>query len=151
MRTFITFAAAVAISGCTLDDLGNATGIGPGRISPETVFAAQTPDELVALGAVRLTEEDIIDAVAGQTLIEPNEAWSWSINEDGTQFARADNGEWADAPGGQWQVVGNQFCRENEDLALKCSDVFQIGPYLRFSEPDGNLAVWTVTQSASQT
>ena len=139
-KVFLGIGAAVFLSGCVLDEIG-----GVGR---NAVFDAQSVDEIVALGGVKLAEEDIIDAFAGQRMVEPNEAWTWDINEDNTHHAYADNGEWADAPGGLWQVVNDQFCRENEDLALKCSDVYQVGKHYRFTESDGSLALWTVVQGS---
>ena len=139
-KSILGIGTAVLLSGCELGDFG-----GVGR---NAVFDAQSVDEVLALGGVLLTEEDIINAFAGQSMVEPNEAWTWDINEDNTHHARADDGEWADAPGGQWQIVDNQFCRENEDLPLKCSDVYQIGKYYRFTETDGSLALWTVAQKS---
>lgn len=130
--------SAIGLSGCVLDEIGG--------VSRGAVYDARSVDEVIALGGVRLTEAEIVDAFAGQDLIEPNEAWTWTINEDYTHHAADDNGEWADAPGGIWQIVNDQFCRENEELALKCSDVYQIGKFYRFTETDGSLAVWTVTQ-----
>ena len=139
MRAITALCAAAMVSGCVLDELS--------FINPENIYAAESTDELVALGAVKLAELDILDALSGQRLVEPNEAWNWDINADGTQTAAAQDGTWADAPGGTWQVISDQFCRENEDLSLKCSDVYQVGSYFRFTEPDGSLAVWTVTKS----
>ena len=140
MKPFLVLAASTVLSGCVLDD------IGIGGVGRNAVFDAQSVDEIVALGGIAMTDEMMLSAFSGQNMIEPNEAWTWEIREDGTQTAYDDNGVWADAPGGQWQVVNNQFCRENEDLPLKCSDVYQIGRYYRFTETDGSLALWTVTQ-----
>ena len=139
MRALALLAASVLLSGCLLQSVG--------AVNKQAVFGANSVDEVIALGGVRLTEIDLIDALSGQVMVEPNEAWTWEINADNTHHAYADNGEWADAPGGQWQIVNDQFCRENEDLALKCSDVYQIGPFYRFTETDGSLALWTVTRS----
>ena len=139
MRHIATLVAVSAVlSGCTLADLGSG-------VNRRAVSAASTPQELVDMGAVRLDEAGIMADMSGRTFVEPNQAWVWQINADGTQGARAGDGEWEDGPGGRWQVVDNKFCRENDDLALKCSDIYKIGPYYRFTEPDGNLALWTIT------
>ena len=137
-KIIVGIGAAAVLSGCVLDEIGG--------VNRNAVFGAQSVDEVMGLGGVRLTEEGLVAAFAGKTMVEPNEAWTWDIRADNTHHARADNGEWADAPGGQWQIVNDQFCRENEDLALRCSDVYQIGKFYRFTEADGSLALWTVTE-----
>lgn len=142
MKAFLGLCAVTLVSGCVLDELG----VGPGRVSPDAVYAAQSVDELIALGAMRLNDDGIRADLSGKQMVEPNEAWTWDINADGTHHAYDNGGEWADAPGGQWQVVAGQFCRENEDLALKCSDVYRVGPFYRFTEDDGSLALWTVRE-----
>lgn len=141
MRALLTLGAgAVLLAGCTLQDLG----FGASR---QAVFGAATTLELADLGAVRLDSIALASTFSGGTFVEPNEDWIWEINADGTHHARAGDNSWADAPGGQWDIADDTFCRENEDLERKCSEVWQIGPYYRFTEPDGQLAVWTITQS----
>ena len=112
----------VALSACAVGDLGFG-------VSRQAIFSADTPDELVALGGVRLIDEAITVSLSGGSFVEPNENWIWEINADGTHHARDADGDWADPPGGLWHVVDGMFCRENEDLALKCSEVYKIGPY----------------------
>jgi len=137
MRIVAGLMVAALVGGCTLEGFGG--------VSRNAVFGAASTDALIALGAERLDEAAITAELAGRSFVEPNEGWIWEINADGTQSARAADSEWADAPGGQWQVVDGRFCRENEDLPLKCSEVWKVGPYYRFTEPDGSLAVWTIT------
>ena len=134
-------AAAVTLAGCVVGDL-------PFGVTRAQIFEANTPQELIELGGVQVMGHEIEVIFPGLTFVEPNENWTWDINADGTHHARDNDGEWADAEGGTWQVVENEFCRENEDLALKCSEVYRAGPYYRLTEPDGRLALWTMTPKA---
>ncbi len=139
MKKSLAFlAAALLLSACDIGDLGFG-------VSRQAIFSADTPDDLIALGGVRLIDEAITASVSGVSFVEPNEDWISEINADGTHHARDAGGEWADPPGGLWHVVDGMFCRENEDLALKCSEDYKIGPYYRLTEPDGRLALWTIT------
>ena len=123
MKNSLAFLAApLLLSACAVGDLGFG-------VSRQAIFSADTPDELVALGGVRLIDEAITVSLSGGSFVEPNENWIWEINADGTHHARDADGDWADPPGGLWHVVDGMFCRENEDLALKCSEVYKIGPY----------------------
>ncbi|MEM8631764.1 MAG: hypothetical protein AAGF74_11035 [Pseudomonadota bacterium] len=137
-RILYLTAAAVALSGCMMDGL-------VGRSSPDAAFSATSTDELVSLGAVRLEDQAIIAQLSGITLVEPEQGWTWHIRADGTQAAQADDGTWADS-NGSWEVADGKFCRQNEDIEQRCSEVYQLGQYYRFTLPDGSLDNWTVTQ-----
>lgn len=140
MKSLLALGSVAVLSGCVLDD------IGVGGVGRQAVFGAQSVDKVVALGGVLMREDELRAAFVGQKLVEPNEAWTWEINEDGTQTAYDNAGDWADAPGGQWQIVNHRFCRENDEVPLRCSDVYQVGRYYRFTEEDGTLSLWTVTR-----
>ena len=143
-RISLILAAGLGLAACEGVDFDNPFAQTFGvEVNRADVIAASSALDLEDLGGFALTGEEIEANLSGTRLVEEDQFWSWDIRSDGTHGAQADNLEWADVPG-QWQIASGQFCRENEDLALKCSDVYKIGPYYRFTEPDGSLAPWTV-------
>lgn len=140
-RILLIGASAVALAGC---EGGDFFGLGT-PTSP--AFAVTSTTELIALGAIRLEDDALTQELSGATLFEPEQGWTWEIREDGTQSASADDGSWEDSPG-TWEISNGQFCRENEDITRRCSEVYRLGDYYRFTLPDGALANWTVARAS---
>ena len=132
------------LAGCEDFDTGSMFGGIRGGSGP--AFEARDVDEVIAIGGARLTGDEISAQLSGATLVEPNEDWTWNINADGSQAAFSNEPDWADDPNGTWAVEGDQFCRENVDLAQRCSDVYQIGSVYRFTGEGGGLEPWAVVK-----
>lgn len=138
MRTVTSLAIIAALAGCTLQDLG-----GTNR---KQVFNATSKYELLDMGGKKLTGEEITLAMSGKTLVEPNKGWVWQIGTDGHQEAHAEDGSWADPPDGTWRVKDDTFCTKNSAVKERCSQVYQVGKFLRFVNKDGALYDYTVTE-----
>lgn len=129
-------ASAIGLSAC-MDTAVQETA------APAAVATASTADELRAMGAEQLTEDQIRTLVVGRTLDAGD--WTYAINADGTWQAAAKDGSWADGPG-TWEILDNQFCREAPGVVYECQSFYLLGNQLRVAAGDGTmLRPWTAS------
>lgn len=131
--------AIAAISAITF--LGVASAFADG-VTVKQVTKAKTGEELVQLGASRLSAADFKARVVGKQMTDVGKTWTWIIKSNGKTESAAADGSWSDASA--WKMKGDTYCREVEG-SERCSDVYLIGGYLRMTEGSGDtLSGWTV-------
>ena len=134
--------SAVLLAGCTPETSGGAVGV-----SMDAARSATTAEELVALGAHRLSEAEfraeLVDVALGEG------TWTWTIHSNGTHSSAANDGSWTDA-GGTWRLVNGEYCRavKAKGNAETCSAAYRLGDVYRFTDSgdSGKLATWWVTR-----
>ncbi len=107
-------------------------------LTAKQIETASSVDELVALGATKLSAQQFKSMVVGKTLT--GEGWTWIIDSDGTTSSAADDGSWKEESV-PWNMDGSAYCSGAEG----CRDVYLIGNYLRMSSKSDptKLSPWT--------
>lgn len=112
------------------------------KVTARQIEKATTVEELVALGATKLTASQFKSMVVGKPM--SGQGWDWVIAPNGTTSSAAKDGSWSevDAP---WKMKGDAYCTPI-DGAMACRDVYLIGNYLRMSDKadPAKLSTWTV-------
>ena len=109
------------------------------EVSEEAVRSAATVSDISALGGAKLSQAEFLKRVVGRKLDEGS--WTWTIRKDGSAHSEADDKSWSDD--GPWSFKDGKYCRKVEKRE-KCSEVWAVGSYLRFTDKGEKLAGWTV-------
>lgn len=111
-------------------------------VTVKQVTSAKSGEDLVELGATRLSAKDFKNRILNKQMTEVGKGWTWIIKSNGTTQSAATDGSWSDDS--KWSLKGDAYCRKVEG-GERCSDIYMIGSYLRMTE-DGNetLSGWTV-------
>ncbi|PZR00744.1 MAG: hypothetical protein DI533_09490 [Cereibacter sphaeroides] len=112
------------------------------KATAKQVEKAATADELIALGATKLSAAQFKQMIVGKPLSNKKQGWSWIIDANGTTSSSAADGSWKEenAP---WKMKGDDYCTKNEG----CRSVFLIGNLMRMSDKSDatKLSAWTVS------
>ena len=135
----ILAAIALTVAACqTTTELEKTTQ----TVSLEAVQEVNTGAEILAMGGRKLSENEIHSTLVGKTLDEGS--WTWSILENGKARSSANDGSWSSET--NWYIKNDQYCRESPDFPRKCSDVYELSGFIRFSEVGDQLSSWTVQE-----
>lgn len=105
------------------------------------IEACRTVDDLLGLGARKLTAAEFRRKVVGRPLT--GDGLSWIIAGNGTARSISDDGTW-EPDARRWHLKDDAFCTRL-DGRMTCRAVYMIGAYLRMAHSADALALggWT--------
>lgn len=118
------------------------SGVSLAKVAAKQIEKATTVEELVALGATKISASQFKSMVVGKDM--SGDGWTWIIDSDGTTSSASTDGSWKEdaAP---WKMKGDAYCTKL-DGKMACRDVYVIGTYMRMSDKSdpAKLSTWTV-------
>lgn len=111
------------------------------EVTVKQIESAKTVEELVSLGATKLTAAQFKAKLVGVKM--SGDGWNWIIDANGTTSSSATDGSWKEE-NQPWSMKGDQYCAKLEGK-VRCRDVYLIGKYFRMSDKDNKkkLSPWT--------